>query len=108
MEITQGVPFSSLVKFDVDSVPMDLTGYTFQAQVRAGEVDGALLFDLQIVEVNLAQGEIRITLTAEQTSQTCYFGDAFWDLLAIPVSGESIRTEATPIEIKRGVTQPTG
>lgn len=63
--------------FAVDLVPMDLTGYTFMAQIRLS-ADALPMAEMAVEILDAAAGRVRRTLTATEAEKLVP-GRAVWD-----------------------------
>jgi hypothetical protein len=84
--------------------PMDLTGYTFLAQVRATQESTAVMATIDVALVDAPGGVIRRTLTAVQ-ARLLVPGNAFWDLQLTAPDG-AVRTYlAGKVKVKPDVSR---
>lgn len=71
ISVYQGTTFTLAPVWKIDGLPVNITGYTADMQVRPS-VDGALLVELSTANgravIDGAIGKITFTLTAEETS----------------------------------------
>lgn len=90
LTIEAGTTYERVLRFYTDKArthPMDLTGYTIAAQIRAGSLSIPFAFDM----TDAATGVVRMTLEPEATSEV-QPGDYAWDLLArAPVTGRTAK-----------------
>jgi hypothetical protein len=70
--------------------PVDLTGFTFLAQIRATEDAATVMATIAVAITDAAAGTIRRTLTATEARKLVP-GTAFWDLQATHLDG-TVRT----------------
>jgi len=84
--INQGETFSRVIAILVDSVVLDLTGYTVAAKIRA-TFDAASGTAITAAVTTAAAGEVTISLTAAQTAALSVTSPGtreaslgFWDL----------------------------
>lgn len=82
---------------------LDLTGYTFSAQIRERtQSDTAYSFTVAVVDA--LQGLIRMSMADDITS-TIPAGYYVYDLVATNASGEKIRLLEGEIQVVAGVTR---
>lgn len=68
LEITEGVDYSFTMNFKKDDEPLDLTGYSFQSEIRTGFDEGApVLAEFVIAIVDAQRGEVSMSLSAQST-----------------------------------------
>lgn len=65
LELTKGAAFARTLYYKVNSVTTDITGYTFNAQVRT--VTGTLAATMTTTTLNAGAGTFSISLTGAQT-----------------------------------------
>ncbi len=77
--------------FTVDGDPMDLTGHTFLAQIRANPDDDEPMAVMDVDVLDADAGVIQRTLTAEEAAKLVP-GRAHWDLQVRRTSDGHVRT----------------
>lgn len=99
IEIEQGASWSTSLVWQAGDplVPVNLTGYTVRAQIRAIPT-GELAATITATITNAAAGAISLALTAEQTSGIPVRGNTWrdkeryvWDLEAVSSGGQVTR-----------------
>lgn len=99
LTIDQNAKFDRTYTYKIDSVLVDLTGYTGKAQIR--DTNGALLVSFTIT-LGGSLGTIRLQLAL---AQCLALKSGVWDLLLTPSGGEPSRLLEGPIAISEGVTR---
>jgi len=89
--------------FSVDGAPMDLTGYTFLAQIRANpDAEPMAVLDVQVLDA--AAGKIRRTLTATEAAKLVP-GKAQWDFQITSADGYTRTVMAGGVVITADVSR---
>lgn len=92
-------------QFDIDGVPMNLTGFDFTAQIRVSPDSDEILAVIAVTGIDLAHGHIRLVLTAEE-SEKLVIGKSYWDLQLVRTSDGFTRTYlAGPVKVVGDVSR---
>ncbi|TXG95717.1 MAG: hypothetical protein E6R08_11010 [Nevskiaceae bacterium] len=71
-DCTQGATFDERLQLRIGEAPLDLTGHTASMQVRPNVASSVILVELTtengFISINPDLGEIRLSLSAEQTA----------------------------------------
>lgn len=76
--LRKGAGFARTIVYKTNNVVVNITGYTFSAQVRTEDGVLAATFTCQVV--NGAQGQFSIALTAVSIASLTIGGQYYWDL----------------------------
>lgn len=101
--IDQYQDFSRGFQLKEDNVILDITGYTFQAQVRE-RTQSSTAYNFTVSISDAVQGLITMTMTDDITA-TIAPGDYVYDLVAIKPGGEKIRLLQGLATVEAGVTR---
>lgn len=71
--------------------PVDLTGHTFDAEIRTAKDDTAVLAEIAVASTAPTTGVLRLTLTATEAAKLVGTS-AFWDLEVTRTSDGFVRT----------------
>lgn len=86
----RGDRLSALIRLHSQGLPLNITGFDFEAHVRA-TADGALIAQFEIERLSDENGEIRLILSADQSQ--LINGLALWDLQSREVADpNNVRT----------------
>lgn len=89
LRIQKANDYAIVVEFlDQDMVPIDSTGWTFDAQIRE-TYQGALLATFSFDRIGLLDHQLRLSLTAAQTD---LIGEGTWPWDFIRTGGDTVRT----------------
>lgn len=99
LPIEQYSKFNRVFTYSIDGVLVDLTGYTFIAQIR--DLEDRLQVSFTCTGGG-ALGTIEIELTSAQTAR---LKTGRWDLVLIPSGGEPSRLLMGAITISPGVSR---
>jgi hypothetical protein len=89
--------------FSVDGDPMDLTGYTFLAQIRAtADAEPMAILDVEVLDA--AAGTLRRTLTATEADKLVP-GRAVWDFQITSAAGYTRTVMAGPVTVVADVSR---
>ncbi len=80
--VYRGTDFSAIITFnDSNGDPINITGYTFAAQIRRAPNFSTIIADLEPTIYNASSGEIKISLTHTETLNLSSSDVYVWDLL---------------------------
>jgi len=85
---------------DDEGTPLDLTGYTFAAQIRKNPDDTATIGTITVTSVNLTAGSLRLSQTAAPILT------GFYDLQGTPSGGGSRTLVRGSFNATQDVTRP--
>lgn len=101
--VEQHQDFSRAFQIAIDSTPVNVTGYTFEAQIRERiQSSTAWTFTTSVVDELL--GEINLGL-ADTVTATIPAGEYPWDLVMTRDDGVKIRLLEGTATVKGGVTR---
>lgn len=106
IKLHQGATYSRLFTIYSDAAqttPLDMTGYTFAAQVRSKSGDDTLIATLTITDTDLPNGEITIGLAKTATAALTAF-KAKWDLIATDSGGTATKFIEGYVELEGSIT----
>lgn len=110
--IEQGATFRRTLTVKAAGVPINLTGYTARAQIRAKVADAAVLHEITCEVVAGSGGQIILSITDEDTAAFTW-KSGVWDLeletpFTPPATGEVTRLLKGLVEVDPEVTRPVG
>ncbi len=109
LDLHRGATFAGLVLAcqDAASEPVDLTGWTAQAEVRKTNGSATVVLDLAPVISNGPEGEVTLPEIRETETLDLPPGNYVWDLLLTDTAGKRTGPYVTGIfTIHRTVTRP--
>lgn len=100
--------FQASIEFKEDSIPIDLTGYTFHMQCRPGVQSSVVYFELSSatgggITTDPTHGIININISASET-ETFKWLDGVYDIVAIKPDGTRLRAMEGSVFIDFGST----
>jgi len=105
LTIEQGATFSRTWTWLAGDVPVDLTGYTADAQIRQHPTSGTVVLDLaSYLTLGGAAGTILLEIPDETTATFTIPAPAYWDLHLI-VGGVITRLLEGKVYLSEGVTR---
>mgnify|MGYP000210929864 CR=1 FL=1 len=104
LEETQGDDWRVILTFqDVDSQPIDMSDGDYSAQVRKTATSSTLLAEFTVDDSDAADGEIVLTLDAEDTAELPAV--CVWDFQRVTGAGETVTILSGSIRVRREVTR---
>lgn len=105
LTIEQGATLVENWTWMADGYPVDLTGYTADAQVRQHPTSSTILLDLvSYITLGGVAGTIALEVPDEITAPLVFSMPAYWDL-NLSVGGKITRLLAGRVYLKEGVTR---
>jgi hypothetical protein len=102
LRVPQRATLEELITLKAGSSAVNLTGYTVLAQIWEDERRRTKLVDLTVTYVNRAQGQIKLSLTRQQTRLIDRPG--YWDMLVIEPGGAADYWLEGPAVLDQGLT----
>jgi hypothetical protein len=107
--ILNNANFQATVELKEDSLPIDLTGYTFHMQCRPSHRSSAIYFELSSnpnegIVIDPTHGKFTISISASMT-ETFTWLDGVYDVIAVKADGTQLRAMEGSVFIDFGSTQ---